>query len=173
MTLAYTLIRRAIEELWNAEQLDVADELFASDYVNHGGLITDLIRGPEAVKTTVVFFRRAFPNLSIRINLLETTDGMAVLHWSASNRSASAQAGSDHTDDVRDLAGLMRIRIAGGKVVESWTEWDHEEALRRLVPLDAMDRASPVSEQALDRWEDEGGSPLLVCGNDSTTLPGR
>ena len=45
-----TLVRRAIEAIWNRGDLDVADELFAPGFVNHNGLITDLVFGPEAIK---------------------------------------------------------------------------------------------------------------------------
>ena len=34
------LVRRAIDAIWNRGDLDVADALFAPDYINHGGLIT-------------------------------------------------------------------------------------------------------------------------------------
>ena len=57
------LVRRAVEEIWNRGQLDLADVLFAADYVNHAGLIPDLVRGPEAIKISVAFYRTAFPQL--------------------------------------------------------------------------------------------------------------
>lgn len=50
------VVRRAIEAIWNRGDLDVADELFAADYVNHHGLISDLILGPEAITS---YARRA------------------------------------------------------------------------------------------------------------------
>ena len=43
-----TLVRRAVEAIWNRGDLDAADELFAPGFVNHNGLITDLVSGPEA-----------------------------------------------------------------------------------------------------------------------------
>ncbi len=47
------LVRQALEAIWNQGALEVADVLFAPDYVNHGGLIPDLMRGPEAIKLSV------------------------------------------------------------------------------------------------------------------------
>ena len=44
------LVRRAVEAIWNRGELDQADGLVAADYINHGGLIPDVVRGPEAVK---------------------------------------------------------------------------------------------------------------------------
>jgi hypothetical protein len=36
-----------IEAIWNRGDLDVADELFAPGFVNHNGLIMDLVFGPQ------------------------------------------------------------------------------------------------------------------------------
>jgi hypothetical protein len=47
-------VRWAIEAIWNRGDLDVADELFAADYVNHYGLIADLVFGPEPVLTSAL-----------------------------------------------------------------------------------------------------------------------
>ncbi len=75
------LIRRVIDAIWNRCELDVADELFASDYVNHDGLVPDVVRGPEAIKISVVLYRLAFPDLHIDVEELSTQgrDGCAPL----------------------------------------------------------------------------------------------
>jgi hypothetical protein len=57
-------LRRAIEAIWNRGDLDVADELFAPDYVNHDGVISDLVIGPEAI-TISAALHLALPNLSV------------------------------------------------------------------------------------------------------------
>ena len=59
------VVRRAVEEVWNQRDLDVADALFAPDYINHGGLIPDLVQGPEMIKISVALFRTAFPDFWI------------------------------------------------------------------------------------------------------------
>ena len=65
-----TLVRRAIEAIWNRGDLDVADELFAPGFVNHNGLITDLVFGPEAIKISAAFYRLAFPDLHVTVEAL-------------------------------------------------------------------------------------------------------
>jgi len=61
------LVRRAVEEIWNRGDLALADALFAPSYVNHGGLIPDLVHGPEAIKISVALYRTAFPDLHISV----------------------------------------------------------------------------------------------------------
>ena len=61
------LVRRAIEAIWNRGDLDIADELFAAGYVNHDGVIADLVLGPEAIKISAALHRLAFPDLHVAI----------------------------------------------------------------------------------------------------------
>src|ERR1700675_5211679 len=62
------LVQRVIDEIWNAGNVDLAEELFAPTYVNHGGLIPDLVRGPEGIKFSVAFYRAAFPALHVAVD---------------------------------------------------------------------------------------------------------
>jgi len=106
------IVRRAIEVIWNCGELSVADELFDVAYVNHDGLIPDLVRGPEAIKISVVFYRTAFPDLHIAVEESRTEGETVVLSWTARRDSGQTL-----------LRGITRSRFAGGKIVESWTQW--------------------------------------------------
>jgi hypothetical protein len=127
------LVRRIIDEIWNAGDIDLADELFADTYVNHGGLIPDLVKGPEGIKFSVALYRAAFPDLHISVNRLSSIDGTVHLRWTA--WSTFADQGSDTAGTVKvkhALAGATRSSVAGGQIVESWTSWDSTVALQRL-----------------------------------------
>jgi hypothetical protein len=115
------LVRRAVEEIWNQGQLDVADVLFAADYINHAGLIPDIVRGPEAIKISVAFYRTAFPHLQITIDALTAKRDAVLLRWIA--RSGA-------TPGV--LAGMIVSRCAGGQIVESWAQWDRAGIVEQL-----------------------------------------
>jgi predicted SnoaL-like aldol condensation-catalyzing enzyme len=120
-----TLVERVIDEIWNAGNVDLADELFAPTYVNHGGLIPDLVQGPEGIKFSVAFYRAAFPGLHLAVDGL-TVDGDAVtLRWTASGQTPADPAGGS-------LSGVTRSQVLDGQVLESWTSWDAGVALERL-----------------------------------------
>lgn len=121
------LVRRAINEIWNQQQLDVADELFAANYVNHGGLIPDLVGGPETVKFSVALYRTAFPDLHVTVDELSTEGDICLLRWTAHGRSSSGQGGT--------LTGITRSRLIGGQIAESWTCWDSNRVLRQIGVL--------------------------------------
>ncbi len=124
------LVRRAVEEIWNRGQLDVADVLFASDYINHAGLVPDFVRGPEAIKISVVFYRIAFPTFQITIDALTAKRDAVLLRWIA--RSSVPPAGSATSATPGTLVGMIVSRCAGGQIVESWMHWDQAGVVGQL-----------------------------------------
>ena len=126
------LVRRAIEAIWNRGDLDVADELFAPDYVNHNGLIADLVSGPEAIKISAAFYRLAFPDLHVSVEELTIKEDTVVLRWTARRSSVRRSRDGAFTANQKLLTGITRSRLADGKIMESWTEWDRVQAFHDL-----------------------------------------
>lgn len=125
MVQSATLVQRVVDEIWNAGNLELADELFASTYVNHGGLIPDLVQGPEGIKFSVAFYRAAFPGLHVAVDDLAVDKDAVILRW-----TAAGQAAGDSTTGT--LTGVTRSQVVDGRVTESWTTWDAGLALERL-----------------------------------------
>lgn len=131
-----TLVRQAIEVIWNGGDLDAADELFAPGYVNHYGLIADLVLGPEAIKVSAALYRVAFPGLHVTVEEIKTVEDTVVLRWTA-RTGADRLRGGGGASKAKSLTGTTRSRIADGKIIESWTEWDRIGVLRELgVPTE-------------------------------------
>ena len=125
MVHSAALVQRVVDEIWNAGNLELADQLFAPTYVNHGGLIPDLVQGPEGIKFSVAFYRAAFPGLHVAVDDLAVDKDAVILRW-----TAAGQAAGDAT--MGTLTGVTRSQVADGRVVESWTTWDAGLALERL-----------------------------------------
>jgi hypothetical protein len=124
------LLRRVIDEIWNAGDLDLADELFASTYSNHGGLISDLIIGPEAIKFSVALYRLAFPDLHIEVTDLRSIASRVRLSWTGRPAPAARAIAADAYNDVKaQLTGHVICMVEDGRIVESWMGWDSTLAL--------------------------------------------
>ena len=71
MEQAKPIIKRFVEELWNARRLDVADQIFSEDCVTHqlrsGVLAESVHRGPQAMKEHVSGWLMSFPDLRFNI----------------------------------------------------------------------------------------------------------
>jgi hypothetical protein len=124
------LVRRAVEEVWNQGNLDVADLLFAANYINHAGLILDLVHGPEAIKISVALYRTAFPELQITIDALTAKRDAVLLRWIA--RGSPPLPSSTAHAPQHALTGIIVSRCAGGQIVESWTHWNQPGVMKQL-----------------------------------------
>jgi predicted ester cyclase len=63
-----TLLRRSVEEIFSAQgDLDVAEEIYAPDYVGHNPLDPEDVRGPEGAKEQARMYRSAFPDVRLSI----------------------------------------------------------------------------------------------------------
>jgi hypothetical protein len=111
-------VRRAIEEIWNQGDLNVADELFAPDYVNHQGVISDLVSGPEAIKISAAFHRVALPDLWVVVEEAGAVEDVVVFGWTAGSGPGASPA----------VKGITRARFVDGQIGESWTEWERIDA---------------------------------------------
>lgn len=136
------LVRLAIDSIWNRGELEMADTLFAREYVNHGGLIPDLVRGPDAIKFSVVLYRIAFPGFRILVDEVTEEPSAVVLRWVAhTNPSVKFTRNGKATQ----LRGITRFRLHAGMIAESWTAWDsnatviHWGALKRKLTRTSVD----------------------------------
>ena len=126
-----TIIQRVVDEIWTRGDLELADRLFTPEYINHGGLIPDLVQGPEAIKVSVAMYRLAFPGLQILVDDLTVDGNTATFRWAAHGGTAGGSPGPAGARKV-SMAGGMIVRIEAGRIAESWTSWNQEEALRQF-----------------------------------------
>jgi hypothetical protein len=118
------LVRQAIEEIWNGGDLDLADVLFAPTYINHGGLIPDLVRGPEAIKVSVALYRAAFPEFRVTVLDLLAQGQTVAVRWEAHSTPSRAPGGSLGDGAPGRVGGMTFGHVFCGRIMESWTTWE-------------------------------------------------
>jgi steroid delta-isomerase-like uncharacterized protein len=127
------LARRGIEEVWNQGKLAVIDELIASNATFHdpnvpGGKFT----GPEGVKQFVQIYRTAFPDVHITINDQIAEGDKVVTRWTATGTHKGELMGTAATNKYATVTGVDVERYQGGKVAESWANYDMFGMLQQL-----------------------------------------
>jgi hypothetical protein len=130
------LVRRTMTEIWNGGDLDLADHVFAPDYVNHGGLIPDLVCGPEAIKVGVALYRIAFPEVRVAVVDLLAQGPMVALRWAARGTPPHADPSGAPPEGPDTLHGMTFVRVAGGRIQESWTCWEAGAAREGAIVRD-------------------------------------
>lgn len=130
--------RRVLLEMWGAGDLDVADELYAPDYVDHVGRGPEASRvvGPQGIKQAVTMFRTAFPDLRYVVEEEMAERDLVWTRFSATGTHLGAFLGVAPTGRTVSYTGMDLNRIAEGKIVESWVNYDALALLQQvgLVP---------------------------------------
>jgi predicted ester cyclase len=126
--------RRVLTELWGQGKLELADELYAPDYVDHVGQGPEPSRvsGPEGIKQAVMMFRAAFPDLNYRVEEEMAERDLVLTRFSARGTNTGPFLGHKPTGRVVTYTGFDMNRILGGKIVESWVSYDALGLLQQL-----------------------------------------
>jgi steroid delta-isomerase-like uncharacterized protein len=129
--------RRLLDEVFNQGNLDLIDELVASDFVGHGTAAEGGDQGRDAYKQFVIQMRTAFPDLRITIEDQIAEDDKVVTRWRARGTHTGVFQGIPPTGRSGEMSGVTIDRIANGKLVECWSNTDDLGLLQQLgiVPL--------------------------------------
>ena len=125
------LFRRAYEELWNRGNLSVADELIAPDFVNHAASAGSN-RGPESMRASVMWARKAFPDLRFVIEELLAEGDMVAGRLSMSGTHRGPLMGMPPTGRSVRANHMHFVRFREGKAVEHWGARDDLGMMRQL-----------------------------------------
>jgi steroid delta-isomerase-like uncharacterized protein len=123
--------RRADEELFNRGNLDVADELFAPDFVYHDPAGGEL-RRPESVKGYAAMLRDAFPDLQQTIEEQMAEGDKVAYRWTARGTHEGELMGIAPTGKRVEFTGIAVARLANGKIEEIWENYDALGMMQQL-----------------------------------------
>jgi len=128
------IVRRYSEQFWGGGDEAVADEVFAADVVDHSPAIPDQPPGREGEKQALDAFRSAFPNLRVTTEDLIAEGDKVVLRWTARGTHEGDLPGIPATGKQATLKGIDIVRLADGKIVERWAEYDNLGLVNQLAP---------------------------------------
>src|SRR6266540_1152226 len=116
------IMRRLIDEFWNGRDLDAADELFHPDAISPSAPF--LPAGPEGPKTIARMFFSAFPDYQIQIEHLIGEDDRVAARLSQRGTHQGELMGVAATGREAAWTETGILRIADGRIVESWYDVD-------------------------------------------------
>ena len=134
MSEQQALVERMFDEVINAGNLDVADELFASDFVDHGPM--GEMHGLDAFKELVAMWRAAVPDVRCTVeNWFESGD-MAGWNVRVKGTHAGEMMGIPATGRSFEYVTPNIGRFAGGKAVEHWADQGMFQFLTQIGVLE-------------------------------------
>jgi steroid delta-isomerase-like uncharacterized protein len=121
---------RVFDEIFNQGKFQVADEIYAPDFRNHGlHRSVDLKTDQEAVRAE----KNAFPDLRMSVQeIIAEADRVAVLWTFQGTHTGSGYEGLPPTGTRVEIRGITIWRIVDGRIVEEWSSFSESGAYIRM-----------------------------------------
>ena len=125
------VLRRFDEEVWNAGHIEVMDELFAPDYVNHD---PSLGQTPDrdGHKRTIELVRVALPDVHETVEDLFAEGDRVVFRWTIRATHLGELLGTAPTGNPVHIGGMEIYRLRDERIVERWGVFDRLGLMQQL-----------------------------------------
>ena len=127
------LAKRAFEELLSKGRFELAEQLYAKDFVNHG-IHRDI--SLEEDQAALKGWHQAFPDLSIVPEKLIADGDQVAVYWIARGTNTGTGNGLPATGKKAEQSGITIWRIVDGKIKEEWSAFDQLALMQQLGLLD-------------------------------------
>src|SRR4029453_2819237 len=123
------IAKRAFEELLSGGRFELAEQLYAKDFANHGiHRDISLKEDQEALKG----WHQAFPDVAIVPKKLIAEGDLVVIYWVARGTNTGTGNGLPATGKKVEQAGITIWRIVDGKIKEEWSAFDQLSMMQQL-----------------------------------------
>jgi steroid delta-isomerase-like uncharacterized protein len=126
--------KRAFEEVLSHGRFDLAEQLYAKDFVNHGLHSNASL---EEDQTALKGWHAAFPDVVVVPEKLIAEDDLVTVYWTARGTNTGTGNGLPATGKKAELAGITIWRIVDGKIKEEWSAFDQLSMMQQLGLLSA------------------------------------
>ena len=121
--------KRAFDELLSGGRFELAGQLYAKDFVNHGiHRDISLQEDQEALKG----WHQAFPDVTIVPKKLIAEGDLVVVYWVARGTNTGTGNGLPATGKKVEQGGITIWRIVEGKIKEEWSAFDQLSMMQQL-----------------------------------------
>lgn len=118
------VVRRFFDEVINQGRLDVVDEIFAPEYVNHN-THPGQTPGPDGVRTLVTNVRTAFPDIQETVDdTVAAGDKVALRLTMRGTHTGRPFRGVEPSGKRVEVTGMAIVRVVDGKIPDGWFFFD-------------------------------------------------
>jgi steroid delta-isomerase-like uncharacterized protein len=139
------LVQQWYEEAWNRGKPEVADVIFADNYVDHAAPSATGIwpLGSEGARRSMALLRDAFPDIQHTVVTLiaEGEYVAARVNMTGTHRGEFMAISPTGREVV--MAAVAMFRILNDKIVESWGQFDMLDVLQQIGAAPAPQQPGP------------------------------
>jgi len=113
-------------DIFSEGKLEVADQVFDPSYQSHdaGAPPGGWPRGPQGAKAVASTYRAGFPDLKYTVEDQVIQGDKIVTRWTARGTNTGSLMGAPPTGRSVMVTGMSIERLANGKIVETWVNFD-------------------------------------------------
>jgi predicted ester cyclase len=126
------VVRRLVEQGFNQGNIEVVDELEATEYVEHQRLAPGVPPTRDATRAIMQDLRGGFPDFHLAIEEIDATGDRVWLRMRATGTHRGQFMGSAPTGRRMSVDVMDVVRLTGGKIVEHWGCPDQLAVLEQL-----------------------------------------
>jgi steroid delta-isomerase-like uncharacterized protein len=116
------LAKRWFDEVWNHGRKETIREILAPEAViQEAG---DATVGPDGFYPFFDRMHAAFSDIHVTIQDAISEEDKVCVRWSAQMRHTGSGMGIPATNKTLHTTGISVLRIAGGRIVAGWQNWD-------------------------------------------------
>ena len=123
------IAKRAFEEILSQGRFELATELYAKDFINHGLHSKASLEEDQAALRG---WHAAFPDVVIVPEKLIAEGDLVTIYWVARGTNTGTGNGLPATGKKAELAGITIWRIVDGKIKEEWSAFDQLSMMKQL-----------------------------------------
>ena len=138
------VVRRFIAEVWNAGNLDAADDLVHPEYA-----ISGIGTGPDAVRHNVSIYRTAFPDLECVVEQLVAEGDWVAVRLTLRGTHLGPLGDIPATEKPVTMKELVFWRVESGKLCAIWSQGDALGLRIQIgaIPASAWDTPIPSTDE--------------------------
>src|SRR5438034_8789398 len=142
------IAKRAFEEILSHGRFELAEELYAKDFVNHGIHRTV---GLEEDQAALKGWHEAFPDVVIVPEKLIAEGDLVTIYWIARGTNTGTGNGLPATGKKVEQSGITIWRIVNGKIKEEWSAFDQLSMMQQLGLRPQKTRGGVSETEATDK----------------------
>src|SRR3712207_918616 len=119
-------LARRWADIFNQGDLDLVEEIYVPNYVEHDPTMPEDVRGVEGAREFYSMYTSAFPDTEITIEDQLAEGDTVATRWTArgTHQGELKLMGVPPSGNRVEVMGVTISRIEGGKIVEEWDIYD-------------------------------------------------
>ncbi len=135
------IILRLYAEVWNKRKLEVIEEIISPSHALQAPTLSGASVGPQAYKSQVALFLAGYPDLRFTVEDTVVEKDRVVACWTFSGTHEGDFMGVPATNRRVSVDGMTIHHIAGGKIMDSYSNWDALGMMQQLGVVPAFGQA--------------------------------